>query len=239
MAETKSGASRWTALLGTTGMAAFILGPLLAHFEVVPALAGFSLFGLSGLLGIVTLVMGVIAGVRSGWRRSGRGLMLGVWITITFLSLVMSIRKFPPINDITTDTANPPHFVKAGALNGNQERDMSYPGTVFAEKQRLAYPEIAPLHLNLSTDEAFKQAQKTAEGMPNWEITHIDPEAHTLEGVATTFLFRFKDDFVIEVREQEGGSIVQMRSKSRDGKGDIGTNARRIKAFFAKLRQAG
>ena len=48
--------------------------------------------------------------------------------------------------------------------------------------------------------------------------------------------FSEADDFVIEVRPNGTGSIVQMRSKSRQGKGDVGANAARIKALFAKLR---
>ena len=68
------------------------------------------------------------------------------------------------------------------------------------------------------------------------EITRSDPAAHALEGISTTRLFRFHDDFVVEVRADDGGSVVQMRSKSRDGKGDIGANAARIKALFAQLR---
>jgi len=38
------------------------------------------------------------------------------------------------------------------------------------------------------------------------------------------------------VRPRDGGSIVEMRSKSRDGKGDIGANAKRIESFFARLK---
>jgi hypothetical protein len=42
---------------------------------------------------------------------------------------------------------------------------------------------------------------------------------------------------VVEVRPRDdGGSTVAMRSKSRLGKGDLGANARRIRAFLADLR---
>ncbi len=59
-----------------------------------------------------------------------------------------------------------------------------------------------------------------------------------IEGVDTSWLFRFKDDFVIEVRpDGADGSLVHMRSKSRDGKGDVGANAKRIRAFFARVAE--
>jgi uncharacterized protein (DUF1499 family) len=64
-----------------------------------------------------------------------------------------------------------------------------------------------------------------------------DAQPWRLQAVATTALLRFKDDVVVEVRPRDdGGSTVAMRSKSRLGKGDLGANARRIRAFLADLR---
>ena len=71
--------------------------------------------------------------------------------------------------------------------------------------------------------------------MHGWKITYEDPKTRTIEGVATTRLFHFQDDFVIQVRPASGGSEVEMRSKSRDGKGDVGANYKRITAFFRTL----
>ena len=55
--------------------------------------------------------------------------------------------------------------------------------------------------------------------------------------MATSTLFRFHDDFVIQVRPaaETDYSLVEMRSKSRDGKGDLGTNYNRIESFFRAL----
>jgi uncharacterized protein (DUF1499 family) len=75
--------------------------------------------------------------------------------------------------------------------------------------------------------------------MEGWTITAERSADRALEGFATSKVFRFKDDFVVEVREANGGSVVHMRSKSRDGKGDIGANAARVQAFFFKLAQPG
>jgi uncharacterized protein (DUF1499 family) len=50
-----------------------------------------------------------------------------------------------------------------------------------------------------------------------------------------TRIFRFVDDIVVRVRPSNGGSIVDVRSKSRDGRGDMGANAARIRAFRDKL----
>jgi uncharacterized protein (DUF1499 family) len=53
--------------------------------------------------------------------------------------------------------------------------------------------------------------------------------------VATTRLFKFKDDVTITITGEGAVSVVNVRSKSRIGKGDLGANARRIRAFQAEL----
>jgi uncharacterized protein (DUF1499 family) len=50
-------------------------------------------------------------------------------------------------------------------------------------------------------------------------------------------VFNFRDDFVIRIRPQRSGTRVDMRSRSREGKTDLGVNAARIRAFLGELRQ--
>ncbi len=224
----------WVARVAFAAVVAFAAGPVLAHLGILPARVGFLLFGVGGLLGIVALVAGIVGAVRG--RGGGTGLAIGAVVSVAFLVVALPARTVPPINDITTDTTNPPQFVSAGTIDANRGRDMKYPGPSFAEQQRAGYPDLAPLLLNASPDEVFRRIEAAAKQMPTWQITRTDVGARAIEGVDTTRLFQFKDDFVIEVRPQDGGSVVHMRSKSRDGRGDIGANAARIKAFFAKLK---
>jgi uncharacterized protein (DUF1499 family) len=224
----------WAARLGIAAVVAFVVGPAIAHFRLVPPLAGFVVFDLGGLLGLIALVIGIVGAVRG--RGAGLGLALGAVTTVAFFAIASRGGGVPRINDITTDTTNPPQFVAAGSLDANRGRDMTYPGPTFAEQQRAGYPDLAPLQLPGSPDEVFKRIDAAARQVATWQITRSDPATHALEGVDTSAVFRFQDDFVIEVRPQDGGSVVQMRSKSRDGKGDLGANAARIKAFFAKLQ---
>jgi uncharacterized protein (DUF1499 family) len=72
--------------------------------------------------------------------------------------------------------------------------------------------------------------------MPRWTVTRSDPQAGELEAVAESVVFGFKDDVIVRVRpDPAGGSRVDVRSKSRDGKGDLGANAARIRAYLAAL----
>ena len=68
-----------------------------------------------------------------------------------------------------------------------------------------------------------------------WEIVAAVPEDNRIEAVATTDWFGFKDDVVIRIAAAGGGSRVDMRSASRVGRSDLGTNARRIREFLRHL----
>ena len=217
--------------------AAFCAGPLLAYLGVVPAMVGFLVFALGGALGLVALVAGGVALIRG--RAAVPGLVAAVALTTAFVALAFPGRHYPRINDITTDPANPPQFVFALTLPANQGRDMVYPGTEFAALQRSAYPDLGPLVVGLSPDDAFTRVEAAARKMPTWEVSRVDPASHRLEAVATSGIFRFQDDIVVEVRRRDSGSVIQMRSKSRDGKGDLGANAKRIQEFFGQLRWTG
>lgn len=240
MPATHSALGRVSAWLGRLCIVAAILGPVLAHLELVAPLTGFAIFGVGLLLALVSLLVGLIglvvgpAGTRG---TTGGAILLPLLLIVATFVAAGAGMDDPRINDITTDPTTPPRFVTAPTLAENAGRDMAYPGAEFAQQQAAGYPDLAPLTLAMPPDEAFKQVAAAARSMPNWVITREDPAAHALEGHDTSGIFKFKDDFVIEVRPGANGqSIVQMRSKSRDGRGDMGVNAARIRAFFQRLQ---
>ena len=69
-----------------------------------------------------------------------------------------------------------------------------------------------------------------------WEVVAADPAAGRIEAVATTFWFGFKDDIVVRVAPAGAGSLIDARSKSRVGVGDLGTNAQRLRAYLERLK---
>jgi uncharacterized protein (DUF1499 family) len=140
----------------------------------------------------------------------------------------------PMINDITTDLADPPEFVAAKVLDGNRGRDMSYPEG-FVAQQRKGY-DLEPLELSRPPADAFERARTALESLPNTRIIDVDPVAMRIEAVATSRIFHFEDDIVVRVRPTKIGSRIDVRSKSRLGRGDMGVNARRIEHLFAILR---
>ncbi|MEQ1918353.1 MAG: DUF1499 domain-containing protein [Elusimicrobiota bacterium] len=140
----------------------------------------------------------------------------------------------PMINDITTTPDDPPSFRRVTLLPENRGRDMSYSINNIS-RQRKAYPDLKPIVRAEPPEVAYEAVLAAVRRMPRWNIIAVDAAARMVEAVATTGLMRFKDDVVIEVRAKGAGSAVHMRSKSRSGKGDLGANAARIRAFTEEL----
>ena len=214
--------------LGFAAGAAMVAGPALAWIRLLPGLAGFALFGLGGILATLTGITALIQAARGRGFGAGRSVaLLGAMVFLFTASAGLGV---PRINDYTTDLQDPPAYVNALQIDANRGRDMAYP-PAFAELQRECCSDLTPVKLGARPDLAFASAQRTAEKMPGWQIAALDPGAGTIEAIATSKVFGFHDDIVIRVRPDGDGSRIDVRSKSRDGKGDLGANAARIRAY--------
>jgi uncharacterized protein (DUF1499 family) len=87
----------------------------------------------------------------------------------------------------------------------------------------------------MSRPAAFEHALATVHKM-GWDLVAADAAAGRIEATDTTFWFGFKDDVVIRLRPADEGSRVDVRSLSRVGGGDVGTNAKRIRTYLDALR---
>jgi uncharacterized protein (DUF1499 family) len=96
------------------------------------------------------------------------------------------------------------------------------------------YPDLQPQRFNQPPEEVFDAALETAKEM-GWDFLETDRARGVIEAVATTRLLRFKDDVTVTLTGDGSGTIVNVRSHSRAGKGDLGANARRIRSFQAAL----
>jgi uncharacterized protein (DUF1499 family) len=139
----------------------------------------------------------------------------------------------PPIHDITTDLENPPAFQAVVPLRAESPNSLERPDTLAAQ-QREGYPDLAPVTLSMAPDQAFDRALAVAQDK-GWEIVTADKAAGLIEGTDTTRFFGFKDDVVIRLTPWGSGTRVDMRSVSRVGRSDVGTNAQRIEDFLGEL----
>ena len=228
---------RWAGTLGWVSLVLLVAGPPAAHIELVPPVAGFGVFMLGGLLGLVASVLGAVAAFRQGGAERGKTLLKAApAIVVTIVVIVLAVRSagYPRINDITTDTENPPQFVFAKTLPANSGRDLDYPGEEFAIQQRAGYPDLGPLKLDMPAPTGFLLAHETVRRI-GWKTTQVNHIGGTIEGTRTSWLFRFQDDYIVVVRPVAGGSEIHMRSKSRDGKGDLGANAAWIRELLEAI----
>lgn len=166
------------------------------------------------ITGVVTLIALVVISVPLHW-----------------LSLARSV---PPIHDITTDTHDPPLFEAILPLRADAPNSAVYAGEEIAAQQRSAYPDILPLEVDRSADETFRAALETARDM-GWEIMAADAGRGHMEAVATTFWFGFRDDVVVRIGARGAGTRIDVRSVSRVGRSDAGTNALRIRTYLERI----
>ena len=144
-----------------------------------------------------------------------------------------SARGVPAIHDITTDLENPPAFQAVVPLRADAQNSLERPVNL-AQQQREGYPDLAPVTLPVPLDQAFDRALAEAQNA-GWRIVTADKAAGRLEATDTTRWFGFEDDVVVRLTPWGSGTRVDVRSVSRIGRGDAGTNARRIRRYLAAL----
>ena len=231
---------RVASLASLAAILAVAAGPLLAYAGLVSPMGGFVVFVLAvptGLAGLVAAAWGLVksgSNVDEGAKARGwSALMVSVVSLVLVLGPAVAARDYPPINDITTNTDDPPAFVHAGSLAANAGRDLSYPGPSFAETQRAAYPDLDSVLLNMDPAKAQTLLRQALAGLERTEITA--ETVGRIEAVSRSLVFGFADDVVVRIRPEGSGARVDLRSKSRDGRGDLGANAERIRSILDSL----
>lgn len=202
---------------------------------------GFELFAWAAFTGLAAAGSAIVMLLIARLRRAhgvmlGVTLLLGLGVAFVPWNGMRQAKEVPPIHDISTDTTHPPAFVAILPLRAGAPNAATYAGTEVAEQQAKAYPDIRPYVTGTAPSLVFDQALKLAHSM-GWQIVASDPANGRIEATATTPWFGFKDDVVIRIKPSSGGSRVDMRSVSRVGQSDVGTNARRIRAFMQRLAQ--
>ena len=144
---------------------------------------------------------------------------------------------WPLVNDVATDLDDPPQYL---------DRDPRPLRRL--EVVRREVRDLAPLELALEVAAAYALALEVARRL-GWKVTGEDPERAVFQAEAATRLLRFVDDVAVRVRPAGtvggesaggagGGARVDVRSRSRVGRRDLGTNERRIRQYLAALRAA-
>lgn len=203
---------------------------------------GFTLLGYGAYGGFGAALLGIFGGILAGRRRQVAGVLLaaaavvcGLAVAAVPVSWRLQARQLPAIHDITTDTVHPPEFAAILPLRREAPNPAVYGGSEVAEQQRRAYADIRTEVLDAPYARAFDRALAAVRDS-GWRIVAAEPAQGRIEATDTTFWFGFTDDIVIRLVGAGERTLLDIRSVSRVGKSDVGTNARRIRSYLKRLR---
>jgi hypothetical protein len=163
------------------------------------------------------------------------GVVVGVVTAYVPWSWKQTADSLPYIHDISTDTANPPEFVAAARLRKAGDHPVTYDGKEVADLQQKAYPDLVSLTTKAPAEKVF-EAAKAAIASMGMQLSEADAVQGRIEATQTSLLYGFTDDMVVRVASGADGTKVDVRSKSRVGRSDLGQNAKRIRVFLQKLQ---
>lgn len=248
LADPDSRSATWSQRLALFALAVLAIGILVVRsgrieFPVMMAVLGAAL--VVAILAILVAAFALAGIWREGFRGAGKAiaaLLIAGGILIYPAYLTLRSISLPAINDISTDLNEPPAFSRSRAsLTARGEAVKHPPSPEMRQQQRAAYGGLVPVTIELPPEEAFTLALEAARAM-GWQIIEAVPPggrggAGHIEAVARTFLVRFPDDVTVRIKPQAQGARIDVRSASRYGRHDLGTNAARIDAYLAEINR--
>jgi uncharacterized protein (DUF1499 family) len=212
------------------------IGPAITTFVVALAPSVFAL-----TLALAALVVIWTDGLR-GLGRTFAAMAIATGLLAYPAYLAYRAYKLPWLYDITTDPIDPPRYEALARLRPRDANPIAYAGLYAAEQQRAAYPDIEPLDEDATPEIAFKVALAVITKR-KWIIIDRRPPQPTrreghIEAVARTLIMGLRDDIVVRVRGGPDGSRIDVRSSSRFGSFDFGSNATRVRALISDIDDA-
>ncbi len=207
--------------------------------EIVPGLATFAAALVMAFIAVLLALASLVGIWRHGIEGLGAALTaLAIGVALLAYPSYLAVRaiRLPAISDITTDPIDPPRFETIGRLRTRLANPIAYAGLYAAEQQKAAYPDILPLDTDASAQSAYNAAMAVITKR-RWQVINTRPpvpgrrEAY-IEAVARTPIMGFRDDIAVRIRQLGQGARVDVRSASRYGRHDFGTNARRVRALL-------
>jgi hypothetical protein len=219
--------------------------------DIVPAL---STVAGALLLAVIAILLAFGAGIFI-WRDGLGGLRQAVSAVLIGLALIaypayLGLRAYqlPAIYDVTTDPIDPPQFDAIARLRPRDANPIAYQGLYAAEQQRAVYPDIEPDDTSVAPQRVFDVAMKVITRR-RWRIVDAqpprvsdasagsDPHAQDgiIEAVARSMILGFPEDVVVRIRPTSDGTRIDVRSASRYGRNDLGSNAARVSDLLSDI----
>ncbi|MGB8362954.1 MAG: DUF1499 domain-containing protein [Rhizomicrobium sp.] len=202
-------------------------------------------FGIAAfVLGLAWVGTALIANTAAGARYGLIGFLGAIAVLAVPLSDFAQSYGTPPIHDISTDTEHAPQFValldqRQGAVNppdygGANLVAMNGKTYTTLQLQKKYYGDIHSIAILTTPEKLFDRALAAAKAM-GWTIVAVAPDEGRIEATDTSFFFGMTSDIVIRVKPSGMGARVDIRSESRVGNADGGSNAAHIRDFVKRL----
>jgi len=240
----RSSATRWALRASLFALQLLIAVALLHRFAGFPTPAFINTLIVVFALAALTVVLAIYGFVQI-WRDGIEGTTRGIVAALIALGIlawpavyVPTMLALPAINDITTDVIDPPRFVAVAQNRGPLANPAQYPGDSYARLQERAYPSLEPVRAVRPRTESFESTRDyiTKQG---WEILRADAPVGRgtgqIEAVDRSLILGFADDITVRIGGDQRISEVDIRSASRYGKHDFGSNATRVATLLKDL----
>ncbi len=121
---------------------------------------------------------------------------------------------------------------------GPMARVKHYLTTNVAETtQDSPYPELRMREYDYPTDQLFSLLEASVAEL-GWQIDGQRDQVYSLHAVVTTPLLRYQDDVLIRlIPISTNRNHLYVRSSSRKGRGDLGTNTRHILDLYSQIEK--
>lgn len=294
--EPPSRLAHWSRRVVLFAIAVALFALVLVRGSLIEAVPGVVILGAAVVLGLVGVGLAVGA-LLVIWRNGNPGLghaLIGLFggLALAAYPTYVAVDGLPRpvLPDVSTDTADPPRFEAVALVRGPSANPVAYAAEPYAGRQRRAYPDIAPLVVEATPEQAYAAALAVITRL-RWTI--IEARGYIagqrdgrIEAVARTALMGFRDDIVLRVRALPPppappvaptpvrplpaeppvpdtvlpdpampdpgtlppavpaiasippGAVIDIRSASRYGGHDLGTNADRVRRLLAEIERA-
>ncbi|MCR8921161.1 DUF1499 domain-containing protein [Dasania sp. GY-MA-18] len=224
-------------LIKNTALILLCLLPIAAlgsRFNIWPYSLGLALFAAALVGGLALQVICALWLIQKPQPQYARPLRQAALFSLPALIIIAFFMRETssgmPLHDVSTDTSQPPLFDKAILLRGDNANSLVYTAAK-AQIQARLHPELSPINTPFNKQKNYTLALASAQQL-GWQVHHHDAQLGIIEAVDSTLWFGFKDDIVIRTNNQR----VDIRSVSRVGKSDLGTNAKRIGKFISHFQ---